>query len=100
MGRELAPEDHGEARQSDREGRCRRRAVDEVLHEADHLAQQGVGVHREAEQLGELPDQDGEREPVHVADLGRPGQQVRDEPEAEHAASIVMAPTISASIEA
>ncbi len=45
------------------------------------LVDQAVGVDREPEQLGQLADHDGERQAVHVADLGRLGQQVGDEAE-------------------
>ena len=40
-----------------------------------------VRVGREAEELGELADDDRDRQPVHVADLDLLGQQVGDEPE-------------------
>ena len=39
------------------------------------------GIDGEPEELGQLADDDRQREPVHVADLGRLRQQVRDEPE-------------------
>ena len=45
------------------------------------LVDEPVGVDGEPEQLGQLADEDRQREPVHVADLGRLGQQVGDEPE-------------------
>ena len=45
------------------------------------LADQAVGVDREAEQLGQLADDDGQGQAVHVPDLGRLGQQVGDEAE-------------------
>ena len=45
------------------------------------LRDQAVGVDREAEQLGQLADDDRQRESVHVADLGRLREQVGHEPE-------------------
>ena len=75
----LEHEDQDQAEQTDRERRRHRLAVGQPLDEADRLGDEPVGVDREAEQLGELADQDREGEPVHVADLGRLGQQVGDE---------------------
>ena len=67
---------------ADRGGRAvdtaRRPAPDD---ERPGLVDQPVGVDGEAEQLGQLADDDRQRQPVHVADLGRLGQQVGDEPE-------------------
>ena len=45
------------------------------------LVDEAVGVDGEAEELGQLAHQDREGEPVHVADLGRLGEQVGDEAE-------------------
>ena len=56
----------------------------ESLHESGDVADQRVGVHREAEQLRELADQDRERETRHVADLGRLGEQVGNEAQLRH----------------
>ena len=46
-----------------------------------HLVDEAVGVGREAAQLGELSDDDGDGQAVHVADLDLARQQVGDEPE-------------------
>ena len=54
------------------------------LDEGDGFVDQAVGVNGEPEQLGELADEDGEREAVHVPDLGRLREQVSDEAELEH----------------
>ena len=59
--------------------------VDQALDEAGDLAEEPVGVDREPEQLRQLADQDGQRQPVHVADHRRPGQQVGDEAQPGHA---------------
>ena len=48
------------------------------------LADEVVGVDLEPEQLGQLADQDGQRQAVHVADHRRLGDQVGDEPELGH----------------
>ena len=53
----------------------------DALHERHRLADEAVGIGREAEQLRQLADEDRQGEAVHVADLGRLGQQVGDEPE-------------------
>ena len=45
------------------------------------LLDEAVGVGGEAEELGELADEDGDGQPVHVADLDLLAQQVGDEPE-------------------
>ena len=51
--------------------------------EPGRLVDQAVGVDREAEELGQLAHDDGESQAVHVADLGRLGQELGDEPELE-----------------
>ena len=51
----------------------------DALDEPDRLADQAVGVDGEPEELRQLADQDRQGEAVHVADLGRLGQQVGDE---------------------
>ena len=45
------------------------------------LVDEAVRVGGEAEELGELADDDGDRQPVHVADLDLLGEQVGDEPQ-------------------
>ena len=57
------------------------RPSEDLLDGRDDLADQPVGRDGEAAQLADLADEDREREPVHVADHRRFGQQVRDEPE-------------------
>ena len=97
----LQDQDQRDAADPDRGGGGDRLAVGQPLDEADELADQAVGVDREAEQLRQLADQDGQREAVHVADHGGLGQQVGDEPELRHrAARTMIAPTMSASIDA
>ena len=54
-------------------------AVGDAGHEARASRDQPVGVDREAEELGQLADDDRQRQAVHVADLGRLGEQVGDE---------------------
>ena len=46
------------------------------------LRPEALGVGREAEQLGQLADDDDERQPVHVAHLHLVGQEVGHEAEA------------------
>ena len=53
----------------------------EAFHERLQLAEEGVGVGREPEQLRQLSDDDRDPEAVHVADLHLFGEQVGDEPE-------------------
>jgi hypothetical protein len=53
----------------------------EVLRELANLGDERVGVGREADQLGQLSDDDRDRQPVHVADLDLARQQVGNEPE-------------------
>ena len=55
------------------------------LTNAGDLADQAVGIDLEPEQLRQLPDQDGQRQAVHVADHRRLGDQVGDEAELGHA---------------
>ena len=83
-GRHLArqarqQEQYGEGGQAHREGGGV--APVEVRHELPHLVHEVVGVRREAAQLGELPDDDGDGEAVHVADLDLARQQVGHESE-------------------
>jgi hypothetical protein len=59
-------------------------AVGQALDEPGQLAGEAVGVDLEPEQLGQLADQDGQRQAVHVADHRRLGDQVGDEPEPGH----------------
>ena len=51
------------------------------LHEAAELVDEAVGVDREAEELRQLADEDGQRQPVHVADHRGLRDQVGDEAE-------------------
>ena len=55
--------------------------VGQADREPLRLGQQSVGIDGETEQLGQLPDHDGDGQPVHVADLRRLREQVRHEPE-------------------
>ena len=82
--RQEAAEDHhhGDAEQPDADRRGHGLARRHALHERLRLGDEPVRVGREAEQLRQLADEDREGEAVHVADLRRLGQQVRDEPEA------------------
>ena len=73
---------HRDAAEADRgRGAGRRRPSRQPADEPGELADQAVGVHREPEQLGQLADQDGQGQAVHVADHGRLGEQVGDEAE-------------------
>ncbi len=60
-------------------------AVLDCLGERDCFINQPVRVDREPEQLRQLADEDGEREAVHVSDLGRLREKVGDEAELENA---------------
>ena len=53
----------------------------EVLEELADLVAEAVGVGGEAEELRQLADDDGDGEPVHVADLHLAREQVGDEAE-------------------
>ena len=53
----------------------------EPVDERTDFVDEAVRVGGEAEQLGQLPHDDGDREAVHVADLHLLGQQVGDEAE-------------------
>ncbi len=81
----LKHEDQRQARCPDRQRGADSLAALDRLGECDGLVEQAVCVHGEPEQLGQLTDKDGEREAVHVADLGRLREQVGDEAELEHA---------------
>ena len=85
----LEAEDHGQADQADPQRDAVGLAVGDALDEAGDLADQAVGVDREPEQLGELPHQDRQGDPVHVAVAHRLGQHVGDEPEAQQAGAHV-----------
>ena len=78
------PEDHhhGDAEQPDADRRGHGVSRGDALHERLRLGDEPVRVGREAEQLRQLADEDRQGEAVHVADLGRLGQQVGDEAEA------------------
>ena len=65
-------------RPSEERGRVR---LVEVREEGDDVVDEGVRVGREAEELGELADDDRDGQPVHVADLDLLGEQVGDEPQ-------------------
>ena len=54
-------------------------AVGQALDEAGDLADEALGLDLEPEQLGQLADQDGQRQAIHVADHRRLGDQVGDE---------------------
>ena len=70
------------------------------LGEAGRFRDESVGIDREAEQFWELADEDREGEAVHVADLGRLGQQVGHEAQLGDAGEHGHHPDPSASIEA
>jgi hypothetical protein len=62
--------------------------------------QQAVGVDGEATELGQLADQDRQRQPVHVAQLRRARQKVATKPNRSNPATTVSPPTSSASTDA
>ena len=72
-------EDDGQTHDTDGQRLRDRLTVGEPAHEAAQLLEERVGVDGEPEELGELAHQDGEGQPVHVADLGGLGEQVGDE---------------------
>ena len=81
---------HQDQRDAADAGRGRRRdrlAVREAPGEPGDLPDQALGIDLEPEQLGQLADQDGQREAVHVADHRRLGDQVGDEAEPRHGPS-------------
>ena len=51
------------------------------VDELAHLLDEAVGVGREPEELRQLPDDDDDRQAVHVADLDLAREQVGDEAE-------------------
>jgi hypothetical protein len=82
----LQQDDRGDPGNAD-EQRCRDGlTVRDPLDEAFELRDEAVRVDREAEQLGQLADENRQREPVHVADHRRLGQEIRHEAEACDAA--------------
>ena len=56
-----------------------RLSIGPAVDESGELTDEVVGVDLEPEQLRQLTDEDGERQPVHVADHRRLGEQVGDE---------------------
>ena len=77
----LQDADRHEAERSDRERGSHRLAVGDTVHEPLQLRDEAVGVDGESEELRQLPDQDRQRQTVHVADHRRLRQQVGDEAE-------------------
>ena len=82
-GRRLVRSGSTSRMREDREPEDERRGVGlaEAVDERLQLAEERVGVGREAEQLRQLPDDDRDPEAVHVADLDLFGEQVGDEAE-------------------
>jgi hypothetical protein len=66
------PEDHHHAGQPDRQRGAVGAAPRQALEEVAELRDQPAALDGEAEQPGELPDDDGDRDPVQVAELHRP----------------------------
>ena len=80
---------------------CRiRLALRQPEHEGAGFGNEPVGVHRKPEQLGQLTDDDGQCQPVHIADLGRLGQLVRHETELGQLVMTITTPTSTASSDA
>ena len=74
--------EHEQDGQRDQAEHQRRRvALVESVEERPHLLDEAVGVGREPAQLGQLADDDGDRQPVHVSDLDLLREQVGDETE-------------------
>ena len=59
--------------------------LQDALHQADRLLDESAAAGIEAEDLGQLADQDGERNAVQVAQADRLGEQVGDEAELRQA---------------
>ena len=78
----LEDQDDGQARSADRKGRPIGHALRNTLHQADRFLNQIVPARREAQQFGQLTDDDGERDAVQIAQADRLGEQIRDETEA------------------
>ena len=82
LGQEPAEDEHdGQAQQADGGRRQDDLAVDDSGDHPDDLADEPVGIDGEAEELGQLADEDGQGEAVHVAEDRGLGQQVGDEAE-------------------
>ena len=80
------PKDHHQRAGTDRQGTSVDGSVDDAV---DHIAphtDDRCAVTREPEQLGELPHDDHDGDPVEVAHADRLGQQVGDDAEPQHAA--------------
>jgi hypothetical protein len=69
---------------ADRGRRGHRLPLGQALDEAGDLGDQALGADLEPEELGQLPDQDGQGQPVHIADHRRLGDEVGDEAEFRH----------------
>ena len=76
-----AGQDQQDRQRGETEHERRRVAPVEALEELLDLVDEAVGIGREAAELRELPDDDRDRQPVHVADLHLLGEQVGDEAE-------------------
>ena len=83
-GQRLQHQDQRDPGDPDHSRGGHRLAVGQPFDEAGELPDQALGADLEPEQLRQLPDQDGQRQAVHVADHGRLGDQVGDEPELRH----------------
>ena len=71
--------------ETERERRRVRQARGQAPAEGDRLGWHALALDREAEELGQLPDEDREREPVQRADPDRLRQQFGEDAEAEDA---------------
>ncbi len=54
-----------------------------ALGEGDRLRYEAIGVRREPEELRQLPDDDGQRDPIEIADPDRARQQVGQQTEVQ-----------------
>ena len=77
----LENQDQGQREAAHREGRHDGLTIEQALDEPRQLVDEAVRVDRESEQLRQLTHDDRQRQPVHVADLRRLGQEVSHHPE-------------------
>ena len=81
----LEAQDDGQAQETDAQRPGVRQAVGDTLEEGHRLRHEAAGVGGEAEQLGQLADEDDDREAGQVACAHGVGEQVRDEAELSQA---------------
>jgi hypothetical protein len=81
----LEHEDHYHRASTDREYSTVSTAVENGPGDAPKVAQRPISLNRDSEHFGQLVDQHGERDAVHIAVANRLGEQFSDEPQPEEA---------------